>query len=263
MMKSFFVAICIGLGLSLLSAQGALAVPIGTTPDTRPAAPQERKQWEHQGINLQVSGSYLNGNINLLNASSSASYNVNFGAHQLFADVGNLLTIAGDNTVANRINASLLYAWNVTPNINLYGYTTHSTDQSIKLDYRLTNGIGICRHQLFPEIFSLAFLSAGVATENEWFQDQSSPFAVRAVLRLNLALPLSDWADLGMDTFYTPAINNPNDFRVYAETYLKFYLNETLSFKFSVADEYDSRPLTGIKNNDFGVFSTLSLDWGN
>lgn len=261
-MRLVITALSVSLILLCLSKQ-ALAVPIGTTPDTRPAAPQQRKQWDHQGINLQLSGSYLNGNINLLNASSSASYNVNFGPHQFFADLGNLLTIAGGNTVANRINASLLYAWNMTPNINLYGYTTHSTDESTKLNYRLTNGIGICRHQLFPELFSLAFLSAGLATENEWFQDQSSPFAVRAVLRLNLAVPLSDWADLGMDTFYTPVVTNPNDFRIYAETYLKFALSETLSFKLSVADEFDSRPLSSVKNNDFGVFSTLSLDWGN
>lgn len=249
----------------LLSAVplAATAVPVGTTPDTRPAAPQQRKQWEHQGINLQLSGSYLNGNVNLINAATSASYNVNFGEHQLFADLGNLLTIAGNNTLANRINGSLLYAWNMTSNLNLYGYTTHSTDESIKLDYRLTNGIGICRHKILPEIFSLALISGGIASENEWFQDQTTPFALRAVLRLTAALPLTDWAEIGVDSFYTPVIVNPSDFRIYGEAYLKFNLTEMLSFKLSAANEYDSRPLDGVKNNDFGVFSTLSLDWGN
>lgn len=261
-MKKIYLALTL-LVLPLLSSAPAQAVPVGTTPDTRPAAPQERRQWEHQGLNLQFSGSYLNGNVNLLNAASSVSYNVNFGQHQIFADLGNLLTIAGDNTLANRINASLLYAWNVRSDVNLYAYTTHSMDESIKLNYRLTNGIGICRHKIFPDLFSLAFVSLGVATENEWFQNQTSPFAVRGVLRLNFALPLSDWADIGIDSFYTPVIAAPQDFRVYSEAYLKFALSELLSLKLSAADEYDSRPLDGVKNNDFGIFSTVSLDWGN
>ncbi|PKL75137.1 MAG: hypothetical protein CVV27_16950, partial [Candidatus Melainabacteria bacterium HGW-Melainabacteria-1] len=136
-------------------------------------------------------------------------------------------------------------------------------DESIKLNYRLTNGAGVCYHKWLPDIFDLALISLGLAGENEWFQDQSTPFAVRAVLRLTLARPLTDWAEIGLDSFYSPVVNDPADFRIYSEAYLKFKLSELVSFKLSAADEYDSRPLGSVQSNDFGLFTTLALDWGH
>lgn len=250
-------------GLLLGLSAPAFAVPVGTTPDTRPAAPQQRKQWEHQGLSFSFSGAYLSGNVNLINTSGTLSYNLNVDKHQFFLDLGQIYTLAGGNLVANRLNGTLLYAYNLFDNLNLYGYSTHTRDDSIKLDYRLTNGIGACFHHWLPDLFSLALVSLGVATENEWFKDQSSPFAVRSVLRLALTRPLTDWADLGLDTFYTPALNDFSDYRVYAEAFIQFKLTEILALKLSAADEYDSRPLSGVQNNDFGVFTTISLDWGD
>jgi len=250
----------LSLVLLPLSAQ---AVPIGTTPDTRPAAPQQRKQWKNQGLSLDFSGTFLSGNVNLINTSGTLSYNVNFDQHQIFLDAGQLFTLAGSNLFANRINGSLLYAYNLLDYINLYGYSTHSRDESIKLNYRLTNGVGVCWHKILPDFLSLSLLSAGLATENEWFKDQSTPFAVRGVLRLALSKPITEWAEIGIDSFYTPVVNDFSDYRLYGEAYLKFQLNEVLALKLSVADEYDSRPLSGVLNNDFGVFTTLRFAWGD
>lgn len=246
----------------MLWSTAALAVPVGTTPDTRPAAPQQRKQWEQQGVTLEMSGSLLQGNINLLNLNSSASYHLNLNPHSFFIDFGHLLTQTPDKNLAHRLNGSALYAYSLTRHWNLYAYSTHSFDESIKLNYRLTNGGGICLHQLFPDIFSLGLLSAGLATENEWFQSGQTPFAVRAVLRGSFNIPLTEWATLGLDGFYTPAVSNFGDYRLYGESYLKFALSEMLSFKISVADEFDSRPQEGVQNNDFGIFTTVSLNLG-
>lgn len=244
-------------------AVSAQAVPIGTTPDTRPAAPQQRKAFKNQGISLNFSGSVLQGNVNLINTSGLLSYNLNIDKHQIFLDLGQLYTLAGTNVIANRLNGTLLYAYNLLDNFNLYGYTTHTRDDSIKLNYRLTNGVGVCLHKLVPDIFSLSLVSLGLASENEWFQDQSTPFALRAVLRLALTYPLSDWAELGLDSFYTPVSTDFGDYRLYGEAFVNLKLNELFSLKLSVADEYDSRPLNSVQNNDFGVFSTLTFNWGD
>lgn len=239
------------------------AIPVGTTPDTRPAAPQQRKQWETQGVNLQVSGSMLQGNVNLLNAFSSLSYNLNFWEkNQLFLDVGNLFTQAGDNVVANRINGSLLYAYNMTKNLNLYAYNTNSFDQSIKLDYRLTNGAGVCFHSFAPQ-FSLLLFSFGLAGEHEWFQQNIQQNALRGVARMNGAIPVTDFAEVGLDAIFSPVMYNFADYRVYGEAYIKFKLTENISLKLSAADEFDSVPQSDVKNNDFGVFATMGIDLGN
>lgn len=240
------------------------AAPVGTTTDTRPAAPQQRKQWTTQGISLQLSGSALQGNVNMLNVSTLLSYNLNLAKHQLFLDFGNLYTRAGTNEVANRLNGSLLYAYNLLDNVNLYGYSTHSTDRSIKLNYRLTNGAGLCLHKIAAPTFNLFLVSLGMAYENEWFDNATSPSAMRAVLRFNAALPLGEIFEAGVDSFYTPAVNDFGDFRIYTEAFIKFKVTpDLLSLKLSVADEYDSRPQPGVANNDFGVFATVGLDWGN
>ncbi|PKL74181.1 MAG: hypothetical protein CVV27_21805, partial [Candidatus Melainabacteria bacterium HGW-Melainabacteria-1] len=108
----------LALGLALLPLS-ATAAPVGTTPDTRPAAPQQRKQWQTQGISAQFSGTYLSGNVNLITASGTLSYNLNLDQHQFFVDFGQLYTLAGSNLIANRLNGSLLYAYNLLENFNL------------------------------------------------------------------------------------------------------------------------------------------------
>ncbi|MFN4151638.1 MAG: hypothetical protein ACK4IX_11910, partial [Candidatus Sericytochromatia bacterium] len=65
--------------ITLLFSNNAYSAPIGSTPDTRPASPQERKQWKEQGLSLQVSGAYLSGNVNFTNISTLLSYNLNVG----------------------------------------------------------------------------------------------------------------------------------------------------------------------------------------
>lgn len=238
------------------------ATPIGTTADTRPAAPQQRTQWKNQGLNIQIGGTLLGGNIDFQSIDTSVSYNINFGKNQFFVDAANLYTKAGDNIIANRINGSALYAYNLLDNFNIYAYTTHTHDSSINLDYRLTNGLGVCLHKIASPTFSLFLISLGASTENEWFKNNIQEFALRSVLRLNIILPVKDSLDLGIDTFYTPALKDFSDYRLYGEAFAKFKINDLLSFKLSFADEYDSKPQATIKNNDYGVFGTLGFNFG-
>jgi hypothetical protein len=249
--------------ITLLFSNNVYSAPIGVTPDTRPAAPQERKQWKEQGLSLQLSGAYLSGNVNFLNLSTLLSYNLNVGKNQFFIDGGNLFTQAGTTTVANRVNVSGLYAYNVLDNFNIYGYSTHTKDESNKIDYRLTNGIGVCLHKIIEPIFKLSLVSLGVSSENEWFQTKDSNFGVRSVLRTNFIYPINSNVDIGVDGFYTPMIYDFSDYRLYGEGFIKIKLDpEIASLKISVADEYDTKPQAGIKNNDFGVFATIGFDLG-
>ena len=241
-----------------------LSAPVGTTSDTRPATPQQRKQWKTQGFNVQLGGTLLGGNIDFQTLNSSVSYNLNVENNQFFIDAGNIFTKAGGNVIANRLNASGLYAYNIRDNFNIYAYTTHTYDSSIKLDYRLTNGFGVCLHKIASPIFKLFLISLGGATENEWFQSNIKEFAFRSVLRLNAILPISDSVEFGVDSFYTPALPNLNDYRIYGEAFAQFkIIPDRLSFRISLADEFDSTPKTGVKNNDYGIFANLSLDIGN
>ena len=249
--------------LSALAAAPALAVPVGTSADTRPAAPQQRAQWKEGGFSLQVTGNYLRGNVNLSTLNTSLSLNVNRGAHQFFLDAGNVYTGSGAATLVNRLAGSGLYAYAFAENMNVYAYNTASHDQSIKLDFRNTTGLGWCVHRLFEPAFSLFLLSFNPAYEHELFQGGGVASTWRGVARLNAIKPLGEGVEAGFDGFYTPALTDWGDTRLYGEAYVKTKLiGDLLSLKLTVADEYDTRPQPGVQPNDFGVFTTLGVEWG-
>lgn len=255
--------ILFSFGLVFLYQTELFAVPVGTTVDTRPAAPQQRKQWKEQGLSLQLGGNYFQGNVNIMNLNSSLSYNLNIDKHQFFLDGGNIFSQTGDKNLANRLNGTFLYAYNLLDNFNFYYYMSHSHDPSIKLDYRLTNGAGICLHKIANNIFSVLLVSAGVSTENEWFQNNNNFFAPRSVIRVSGTLPINNTFELGFDTFHTQSFYNLSDFRIYGEAYINIkIIEEYLNLKISLADEYDSMPLKDIKNNDLGLFMNLNINFG-
>lgn len=240
----------------------ALAVPIGTTPDTRPAAPQQRRQWKDFGVGMELGGNWLQGNANVMTMSALVNLNANSGPHQLYMDLGNLYNQAGPNVLVNRLAGSALYAYGLLDNLNLYGYTTHSRDQATKLDYRLTTGAGVCLHRIASEAFPLFLVSLAPVLENEWYASQPMSSTWRTALRLNAIRPITESMDLGVDAFYMPAVTDAGDYRLYGEASLRFKLSQALSLKVTAADEYDARPQPGVQNNDYGVFTTLALDWG-
>lgn len=244
--------------------QSVLAVPIGTTADTRPAAPQQRQQWKNQGLNFQVGGNYFQGNINLFSLNTSLSYNLNVNKNQFFIDAGNIFTQSGEQVIANRINGTFLYAYNALDNLNFFYYMSHSHDDSLKLNYRLTNGAGVCLHKIASPIFDVFLVSLGISSENEWFEKTAPMLSIRPVLRVSATLPVADLVDIGVDSFYNPLITNIQNYRVYSEGFINFKVQKDfLNLKLSVADEYNSTPLNNVKNNDFGVFTTLSFNLGN
>lgn len=245
-----------------MPAPALAQVPVGTTPDTRPAAPQHRPSWKEGGLEASFTGAALGGNVDMVSANAALAANANWGPHQLFLDGGNTYTRAGGATIVNRLAGSALYAFATAPDANLYGYTTHATDASIQLDYRFTGGLGGCKHRFFAPDFSLFLVSLNPAYEAEWFRDGTTAQAWRGVLRVNAVKPLGEGVEVGADTFITPALLAPTDVRFYGEAYLKVKLAPPLSLKITGADAYDSAPRPGVQPNDFGVFTTLAVEWG-
>lgn len=255
-------AAALALALLLAAAAPAAAQAIGTTSDTRPAAPQHRPSWKEGGLELSFTGSALGGNVDMLSANAALAANQNWGPHQLFLDAGNTFTRAGGATIVNRVAGSTLYAFATAPDANLYGYTTHATDASTQLGYRFSGGVGGCKHRFFAPAFSLFLVSLNPAYEAEWFNDGTTAQAWRGVLRVNAIKPVGEGMELGGDAFITPALLAPTDVRFYGEAYLKVKLTPLLALKISGADAYDSAPRPGVQPNDFGVFTTLAVEWG-
>ena len=213
-------------------------------------------------MGAEVGGNWLQGNVDFFNLTAALNFNANAGPHQFFLDAGNTLTRFSGTTAVDRVSGSGLYAYALLDNLNLYGYSTHAYDLSTKVDYRLTNGLGICLHKIAVPTFSLLLVSVGPSLEQEWIKGGTYQTTVRSVARVNSILPIADNLNWGVDAFYTPAVTDLGDFRVYAESYLQIKLTDVLSLKVTAADEFDSRPVPGIKNNDSGLFVGLKGEFG-
>jgi len=240
-----------------------LATPL---TDSEPLAkpPQLSTKWENIGLDINLGGTYLSGNVNFINLNSKLLFNANYLEHSIFVDTGNMFNYSDDKIILNKINASLLYAYSFHENLNFYFSSTHAYNQFSKLDYRLSNGVGICVHKFLEPAFSMFLVSAGVNLEHEWFQQNIKNQAWAIALRSTFDLPVTEYVNLGSDFIYTPRLHDFGDFRIYEEAYLKFKITDNLlSFKLSLTDEYNSRPQPEVKNNDFGILGSLIFHFGN
>lgn len=104
------------------------------------------------------------------------------------------------------LKATGLYACSAAPHLNVFATTTHAKNRPIKLDYRTSNGAGVCVHGFMPGAFDPVLLSLAVTPEHEEYSDGNSDDTVRAMLRLNFKAPLNAYSALGSDLVYTPDV---------------------------------------------------------
>ncbi len=106
--------------MSLTLSTAALAVPVGTSADTRTAAPQQRPGWQTGGVNLRFDANTLSGNVKLTNANVNLISNYNLGPHQIFLDLGRLYSATNTRVLVDRIAGSALYAYALKDDFNTY-----------------------------------------------------------------------------------------------------------------------------------------------
>ena len=228
------------------------------------APPQVSKNWEDFGLDLSAGFAYLEGNVDFLSFVSGISIDAHYGKHSFYIDGGNKYTETNDNRILNKINGTFLYTYFLGEHMNFYFSSAHVFNEFTRLDYRLTNGPGICVHNFFKPTFNIFLIAVGVNYENEWFDDNSEEEAVTGVIRWTFEIPVSKNAKIGSDFVYIQMFDDVRDFRLYEEAYLEVKITEKiLSLRISIIDEYDSQPLENVEKNDFGVFASLILHLGD
>lgn len=259
------VVLALATWLGSAAPAGAWALPVGTTPDTRPAAPHQHTAREAYGVEVNLGGNLLAGNV------SSRSLNLGLGLQgrqypwgAYFDTAGFYSEVGGGQPIA-RGQASGMVTYAMAPWFNWFAFTTHATDSSTKVGYRATVGAGPCWHNFGKPYIDYGLLSLALAQEAEWAMAPlgSQALATRGQLRTNFVKPINANMTLEFDGFWTPALNDPADYRLYGEGSLRVKLvEEALSLKLALADEFDTRPLGGVGTNNVGVFGTLVFSLG-
>lgn len=249
------------LAALLLFAAGPAAAQFTRTEDLRVRPPEAWQPHEVYGLNLNVGGSYLNGNVKNYSFTGGLEFDWKPAAgHSLFLQASDAYVKYGDSAVTDKSKGSLLYAYALRPRLNAFLQTTHNHDKFRSVKYRMTNTAGVCYHNFLPGVFKPVMLSAGLTPEYEEESDGGIKRDLRATARLNFVTALTPTVKLSGDVIYTPRTAETSDYRVYSEGFLEFKVwKESVAFRITATEEYDSRPFPGVKKNDFGLSHSLVI----
>ncbi len=234
------------------------------TGDPLASPPQLAKKWENIGLDISIGATYLEGNVEILSFMSKLSANAHFDEHSFYIDASNMFTESNEKRILNKINGSFLYAYTINDNLNFYVSSAHTMNEFSKLDYRTSNGIGICVHNFWKPLFSVFLFSFGFNVENEWFDNDDQENHVTGAFRWTFQLSVTENLKIGSDFIYVPVVDDAKDFRIYEEAYAEFKItkDELLAFRVSLISEYDSQPQPDVEKSDTGIYVSLVFHLG-
>ena len=246
-------------GILLVISNLAAQAQFTRTEDLRVRPPEAWKPHELYGLDLTLGGGYLNGNVKSFSLAAGLEFDWKPAAkHSIFVQAADNYVKYGDVAVTDKSKGSLLYAYALQPRLNLFLQTTHSRDKFRSVSYRMTNTAGVCFHNFLAGFFKPLMLSAGLTPEYEENNDGTISRDFRGTARATFSSPLTDTVKLNADIIYTPRIADTADYRVYSETFVELKVwKDSVAFRITASEEYDSRPYPGIKKNDFGLAHAL------
>jgi hypothetical protein len=104
----------------------------------------------------------------------------------------------------------------------------------------------------------MLLVSVGVTPEYEHWQNGDENINLRATVRLQAEVALSDVATVGLDATYTPVLDRPYELRMFGNAFVEVEITpELLAFRVTASDEYDTEPQPGIERNNLSVISSL------
>ena len=215
-------------------------------------------------LDIEGGFSYMEGNVDSRSLNGAVNYKVELSSRtELMVDGAANYSTFGDSTTMEKLHGSALYAYHLQPHWNLFAVSTHAHNRFLSLNYRTTNGAGICAHSFMPGPFDLFLLSLAVTPEYAYYSDRTIDRTTRALARLNFTAHPTDYLSIGFDGMYLPSFQDFGDYRLYAETFAQFKITpQTLSYKVTLSDEYDSAGRPGIKLNDFTATQAIVVHLG-
>ncbi|MFA6583926.1 MAG: DUF481 domain-containing protein [Elusimicrobiaceae bacterium] len=247
----------------LAAASSPAGAQAARTDDQRQTPPELWTSVEKQKLEIFANASRLTGNVDSSSFGGSLRYALKINpANSLFVEGASAYSAFNGSTQLEKSRISALYAYALSPSVNAYVWTAHAQNKFLNLHYRTTNGTGLCLHGFGGKIFDPILLSAGVAPEYELYYGGTQNRKFRANGRVVFRIPVGDFMTIGEDFIYFASFNNFSDYRIYNETYAELAITEKLSYRITATDEYDSRPFSGVKNNDFTLAQGLVVHLG-
>ena len=155
------------------------------------------------------------------------------------------------------------YAFNFGEGRKWYNFYKFETDHDrfANIDYRIipAGGVGFWFYDQ-QELKAIAELGMGL--EHTVYRDQTEDSdEIVLVPRAFFEKELFSNSKISQDVLLYPTIDDFSIFRLHSETTLATSINEKLTLRLSLIDDYNSNPPGSVKKNDFRLISSLAYSF--
>ncbi len=152
-----------------------------------------------------------------------------------------------------------------TPFLAAEGFLQGSYDRFARLDQRTLAGGGARLTLLRKENTGAIYLGLGAFYETETIDDDYPDSGTDALWRANsylvLKYQLSPTASLLSTTYYQPAFESSNDYRLTEQAAMKVDINDRLSLVLSVNFSRDNEPPLGVEKDDTSYKTAIAINF--
>ncbi|RME40387.1 MAG: DUF481 domain-containing protein [Planctomycetota bacterium] len=219
---------------------------------------EERKRLEPKwSVTLEAGGTMKEGNTDTLDARGrldvARKTPTDLLEFFLAADYGE----QNDQRTKNEYRGGIRYEGSFNERNYWYARLEAEFDEFENLDLRTTSSVGGGRYWIRRPRHELK-TSAGIGFRHESFDDGVTDSAAVVDLALTYRLDLGDWARFEHKSAFNPDLEDTDDYRYDADTSLTIpFRNDRMRLKIGIRNEYNSRPLPGIRRLDNTYYANL------
>jgi len=214
--------------------------------------------WHQLNGSVDFGLNYASGN-STTNLASSAE--LQYETHKYTTELDTSSQFSRSNAQStNRFELTNQNARKLTPSWFVGSYIDFLKSDQQELDLRSTWGGGLGRYIFQSPTTSLTAIFGGVYTHERYYESVSrEPNRSNGELLLGLKFSTFRFktTEVSSSTGAFPSMTDPGRLRIGTQTSLKFELVKDLYLKFSLYENFDSRPPINAPRNDLGITTSL------
>ncbi len=161
---------------------------------------------------------------------------------------------------ANRMTGSSKTEWNTSKKWYVYNLAGAGYDEIRKIDLQYEVGPGMGYELINSTNYNFVLKSElGMSFQDQFRADRTRLSTYSARIAATFVWKVRDKLTIDGRVEYFPNVERPEDYRIRAETNLRYPLSKHLSLNLTVIDLYDTLPASGVTPNDLQIRSAVGL----
>jgi putative salt-induced outer membrane protein YdiY len=239
--------------------EGGAAVHVAGR-DVAAITPVENSVWKQLTGSMDYGYSYTGGNNATTQSSLGGSLGYRAERWSIGLDGSSVFNSQSEGTSTGRNTASFLYIRYLSQKWYAGALTEFLNSRQQALTLRATMGGGLGRYLIRTDRSGLGVL-AGLSVSRERYSDESGPQPrvnnAEALFRVTYEMFRFKTADVDAVLYAFPSLTDLGRVRMGVQSALRFELFRNFFWKFSIYENFDSRPPVHAPRNDFGTGTSV------